>query len=106
MTQEQIEELISEETFIIAGHKGFTSQFRTSRSLLQKWLRKKHNIHIIIDVDFYEEGINYMCQVLIYDVNDIMYTSKKSTGQYGDNNEFPTYEEALEFGLQKALELI
>jgi hypothetical protein len=28
------------------------------------------------------------------------------TGFYGDNGEFPTYERALKFGLQKALEQI
>ena len=28
------------------------------------------------------------------------------TGMYGDNGEFPTYEDALEFGLQEALKHI
>jgi hypothetical protein len=81
-----------------------------TQSLLQKWLREKHNCYIQISEDFYKNGINHLVQVLFYDKkgsNGYDYIcDKKSTGMWGDNHEFPTYEEALEFGLQKALEKI
>jgi hypothetical protein len=79
----------------------------SNQSLLQKWLREVHNLHVIIQPEFYTTGINYCVQVLCYapeleDCED----NNKCTGMYGDNGEYPTYEEALEFGLQLALNLI
>ena len=71
------------------------------QSFLQKWLRDKHNIYVTITQDFYTTGINFLCQVLIYDpTDDYNCTHKLSSGLYGDNHEFPTYEDALEFGLK------
>lgn len=70
-----------------------------TQSLLQKWLRDIHNIHIQIDRVFN----CYQFDVLKYD-------------KYEDRNEvmfngigvrdFTTYEEALEQALQEALKLI
>ena len=75
-----------------------------TQSLVQKWLREVHNIHIVISVDFYKDGINYLWQAFKYD------TSKKfnceGTGCYGDNGEYPTYENALEAAIQESLKLI
>lgn len=69
-----------------------------TQSLLQKWLREKHKLHIMFMTNtknkFYLQvvelnGIGH-CGT-IYDSNDIFYD---------------TYEEALEQGLQQALNLI
>ena len=80
-----------------------------TQGLLQKWLREKHNLYICISAEFYKTGINHTLQILCYNPNlseSDYYDNDKCTGMYGDNAEFNTYEEALEFGLQKALKLI
>lgn len=53
--------------------------------------------------------MNNLVQVLFYDTdsecpNDCW--TNDSTGMYGDNGEFNTYEDALNFGILKALERI
>lgn len=64
-----------------------------TQSLLQKWLREKHKIHV---------------QILPY--NHKYLISLLKYGQNGSNPNFDeehsTYEEALEIGLQEALKLI
>ena len=78
-----------------------------TQSLLQKWLREKYNLHIIITLECYCDGINYCIQILCYDKNNPDgYNNDKCTRTYGDNGEFKTYEDALEFALQKALNFI
>jgi len=70
-----------------------------TQSLLQKWLREEHNIHIEISYDYitYDILISYPDNVPI-----------KLISLLGDNSKytFTKYEEALEEGLQKALKLI
>lgn len=80
-----------------------------TQSLLQKWLREKHNLYICISAEFYKTGINHTIQILCYNPNlaeSGYYDDDKCTGMYGDNSEFKTYEDALEFGLQKALTFV
>lgn len=72
----------------------------------QKWLREKHNCYIQVTHEAYKTGINYLVQVLFYEPNDDDCWSNKSTGVYGDNAEFNTYEEALNFGILEALKRI
>lgn len=74
--------------------KGYFETFSApTQSFLQKWLRETHKIHVQILPYNYK----YLVSILKY-------------GQNGSNpnfdNEFDTYEEALEGGLFKALELI
>jgi len=78
-----------------------------TQSFLQKYLREVHNLHVIIQPEFYTTGINYCVQVLCYapELEDCE-NHDKCTSMYGDNGEYPTYEEALEFGLELALNLI
>ena len=71
-------------------------------SELQQYFRNTYNYHIEITVDFYKDGINYNWQVMIYDKEDDRCTSKASTGMYGDNHEYPSYEIALEHALLKS----
>ena len=62
-----------------------------TQSLLAKWLREEHNIHLIayknINIDGY-----YWCFITTDGITNI--------------NSYKTYEEALEAGLQEALKLI
>lgn len=67
--------------------------YRPIQSLLQKWLREKHNIHISIDYEQSNKWVFYLgkfpeCETYAYQEN------------------FNSYEEALEVGLQEALKLI
>jgi hypothetical protein len=72
-----------------------------TQSLLQKWLRDKHNIHIYISTTpkFDKlQGSKYKAAI------DVPFQPFKwTTGHYYLGN---TYEEALEQGLQEALKLI
>lgn len=80
-----------------------------TQSLLQRWLREVYNLYVVCTSEFYGDGINHNVQVLCYNPNlsgSDYYDNSKCTGMFGDNGEFETYGEALEFGLQKALELI
>lgn len=52
----------------------------------------------------YDDGVNWNVQVLFYDATEDGCWARNSTVMFGDNGEFPTYEDALEFGLKIALE--
>lgn len=68
-----------------------------TQSLLQKWIREKHNIHVEAWFDnTQKDGFPYLYE--IYNQNN------KESDAHG--NYFNTYEEALEQGLFKALLLI
>jgi len=81
-----------------------------TQSLLQKWLREKHNIDVVILPERYKDGINYLVQAQKWDLT----TNEKSNPNFvvkasywfNDNNEYPSFEEALEKGLQEALKLL
>lgn len=64
-----------------------------TQSLLQKWLREKHNIHI------------WITRFLISE-QEFCYNIENYEGLRQNRGEFETYEEALEIGLQEALKLI
>lgn len=72
-----------------------------TQCLLQKWLREVHTIDMMI-----EPGINrhveynYIPVIITLAPNKLSLVSTTIEGYY------PTYEEALEIGLQKALKLI
>jgi hypothetical protein len=63
-----------------------------TQSLLQKWLREVHNIHIAVHGDPIDK--DFSTHIFRLD-EDVIH-----------NYFFKTYEEALEWGLQKALKLI
>ena len=81
-----------------------------TQSLLQKWLREVHNIDVVISPERYKNGVNYMVQAQKWDLNanEEIHPNFVVKGSYwfNDNHEHPTYEEALEKGLQEALKLI
>ena len=66
-----------------------------TQSLLQKWLREKHDLHILIGLG--------MTGLPKYDVS--LFNSKKIHNFIREDNDY-TYEQALEKGLQEALKLI
>lgn len=81
----------------IANYEEFREDFyyAPTQSLLQKWLREVKDIHISL---IHEEP-NYSCNIGGYDSNDDCYKNIEI-------DEFLSYEEALEKGLQEALKLI
>lgn len=77
-----------------------------TQALAARWLREVYNLHVVITEEAYVNGINYLWQVLVYNPKSLDCWDNKSTGLYGDNGEYKTYEEALEAGLQEAIKLI
>lgn len=70
-----------------------------TQSLLQKWLREKHNIYIDIKSYYDTELDQALWENEIIDVKDYW-------NFFSDNTYYHTYEEALEAGLIEALKLI
>ena len=62
-----------------------------TQSLLSKWLREKHNIHLIAYKNINIDGYDW-CYITTDGITNI--------------NSYKTYEEAYEIGLQEALKLI
>ena len=62
-----------------------------TQSLLAKWLREKHNIHLIAYKNINIDGYDW-CYITTDGITNI--------------NSYKTYEEAYEIGLQEALKLI
>ena len=103
------EQLITFETAKLAKKKGCSlrkcacgklpkctcTESTLSQSLLQRWLREKHNIHIEIMALFPLSET--------WDVTVFLYKDDISNIEVGV---YKTYEEALEFGLRGAIKLI
>jgi hypothetical protein len=94
-----------------------TNNFFTAptQSLLLKWLREVHEIHIditptIIEYNNSKDSIGYTHKIVkleIYLKNGKTYgLSSKEKGIITNNTYSDIYEEALEVGLQEALKLI
>ena len=79
--------------FGCSKQKGYLETFSApTQSLLQKWLREVHNLHISITQ---HNKINYV--IAVHELND--------ESEFEKHN-IDTYEEALEKGLFEALKLI
>jgi len=76
-----------------------------TQSLLQKWLREKHHLHIMIDFITSAHDIKWL-----YEITLCMNANSQSNNDIEDihimNEGFDSYEEALEKGLEKTLNLI
>jgi hypothetical protein len=70
---------------------------RPTQSLLQKWLREVHNIHLLLE-PYYDEQ-----KVLVYGFDLITERTEEETIV---EKGFKTYEDALEVGLQESLKLV
>ena len=66
-------------------------KYLPTQSLLAKWLREKHNIHLIAYKNINIDGYDW-CFITTDGITNI--------------NSYKTYEEAYEIGLQDALKLI
>ncbi len=94
------EQLISFETDMLAKEKGAYFIYSgldvtCTQSLLQRWLREKHNIPVNV-TSMYEGDYGFDINPINSGNHNILFR-KKNVG---------TYEEALEAGLQEALKLI
>lgn len=70
-----------------------------TQSLLQKWLRKIHKIHIIVNPTVTDNWTFALCNIGNENIElngEVIY----------DSTDYNSYEEALEKGLQEALKLI
>ena len=73
---------------------------RPTQSLLQKWLREKHNLHIMLNTSINTNGkATFYCNTIKFGKN--LYKS-----MFRSKSLIYTYEEALELGLQEGLKLI
>lgn len=72
--------------------------YAPTQSLLQKWLREKHNIHYVFDV-YITDGT--YCYKIIYTVDNIRCELKQSS-----HLPYLDYESALEHALNQGLNLI
>ena len=66
-------------------------KYLPTQSLLAKWLREEHNIHLIVYKNINIDGYDW-CFITTDGITNI--------------NSYKTYEEAYEIGLQEALKLI
>lgn len=79
---------------LIKCHDKFTAP---NQSILQKWLREVHNLHIDIRTNIFAEG-----KYFLY----IMENKEPYHTKWNCNTYYDTYEQALEEGLYNALKLI
>lgn len=75
-----------------------------TQSVLQKWLREKHNIHVNPISNFTTRFGDYNLEIIFINKNiidSIVFREPEKLKSF-----FDSYEEALEKGLQEALKLI
>lgn len=90
-------------------HNKFVSErfYQPTQSLLQKWLREEHDMHI--EIELVDNSRTYQWEYVIITSKDRDYNDEEcfdSAKRLFNNEDFETYEEALEKGLQEALKLI
>jgi hypothetical protein len=73
-----------------------------------RWFREKYGFYYTIWPEFYRDGINFNWQILWYLPKDewTKYVISDGTGQYGDNGEYPSQEEAELACLIKLIEIV
>ena len=74
-----------------SNSEGYEQPTAPTQSLLAKWLREEHNIHLIAYKNINIDGYDW-CYITTDGITNI--------------NSYKTYEEAYEIGLQEALKLI
>ena len=94
--------------FGCSKQKGYLETFSApTQSLLQRWLREVHNIY----VESYHDLTKKKTKIQFYTSWGFLQQKDKNgnqnvNGWYDEYNDWETYEEALEVGLQEALKLI
>ena len=95
LTSEELEELAIE-----IGIGGNLIISKPSQSLLQKWLREKHNIHVEISLSVDGDTFDVqLYRIVGFDLDEVNYIKTVK-------RQIKTYEEVLEMGLQHALKEI
>ncbi len=74
--------------------------YAPTQSLLQKWLREKHFIHMYVYPNFESEGVSYQINIYTDPYSDFRNINHTYKGEY------KTHEKALEKGLYESLKLI
>lgn len=98
VTNSNLEEVWKNHNAGLRSHKPFIAA--PTQSLLQKWLRESHNIHIWILYKLDELKCPYELNVIIKDFSNLKFL------HILDKEIYSTYEEALEKGLFNALNFI
>ena len=85
--------------------------YQPTQSLLQRWLREKHNIEVNAHVNFYNKSakLGYYYMIDVFDENNIHDGKDHDFEQMnliGDAKGFDTFEQALEVALTEGLKLI
>lgn len=86
-----------EEDYGDFSNENYTMYEAPTQSMVQKWLRDKHNIHIQINLEVLKHP---------YFSSEVIVITSEHYHSICTSNPYPTYEEALEEGLQEALNLI
>jgi hypothetical protein len=76
--------------------------YSPTQSLLQKWLRENHNLHITVIID-QTSTIKFCYYITYYDPKLVIFKSIKDSFR---EESFDTYELAIEYGLNEALNTI
>lgn len=72
---------------------------------IYEFLREEKGYSINIFPEYYRDGINWNVNVT-WLLPEVEWTNKNIQGgtfSYGDNGEYPTYDDALEFGIKIAI---
>lgn len=94
------ESIITFKTAKLAKEKGFEENIATpTQALLQKWLREKHDIFVVVSPHIYNSSV-----VLMLTVNQVI-SAEEFPHNYARVHT-GTYEEAFEEGLQVALKFL
>ena len=88
---EILDKPISLQKMSCSNAEGYKQPTAPTQSLLAKWLREEHNIHLIAYKNINIDGYDW-CYITTDGITNI--------------NSYKTYEEAYEIGLQEALKLI
>jgi len=88
-------------------NKGIQNTYSApTQSLLAKWLREVHKIHITVDPIYNKEGTEVEHYEFMVFTNNKSKTNALLDRLNGSYDKYKTYEQALEEGLQTALNLI
>lgn len=92
------------------GHLHLDEPAEVPQSLLQKWLREKHGIHIVL-IPTINAAWTYKTTTVLSERDEEVIIGIKDVGDLPPyknvcGEDFSTYEKALERGLQEALKLI
>lgn len=78
--------------------------YAPTQTLLQKWIREEHRIHLVIEPSVQGDELVWDCQWISTKIHNKTY--KSFLPQWATTNCCDSYEQALEEGLVKTLKMI